>query len=116
MYLQTVFVMISLKLHYVAKITALAKCCFIKELLKNLIQQVTRLQQKVCKKYDYNFVDNERVSKRDLWSDGVNLPELGKMKTEKNLIRSFDRFLGGYKQYESIGKEKDFAYSENNCN
>ena len=116
MYLQTVFVMISLKLHYVAKITTLVKCYFIKELLKNLIQQVKRLQQKACKKYDYNFVDNERVSKRDLWSDGVNLPELGKMKTAKNLIRSFDRFLGDYKQYESIGKEKDFAYSENNCN
>ena len=67
--------------------------------------------------YGYNFIDNGVVSKIDLWTDGIQILDSDKTKTANNLISSFNYFFrnSDSKQQESLGKGKDFVYSENSC-
>ena len=39
---------------------------------------------KVCIEYGYSSIDNEAVSKIDLWTDGIHLLDSGKRKLGKN--------------------------------
>ena len=59
-----------------------------------LIQQLNDLLCKGCIEYGFNFVDNGAVLKIDLWTGRIHLFENGITKIAKNLISSFNYFLG----------------------
>ena len=60
----------------------------------DLIQQLNDILYKGCIEYGYNFVDNGAISTIDLWTDGIYLLESVMTKIAKNLISSFNYFLG----------------------
>ena len=59
-----------------------------------LIQQLNNLLQKRCIEYGYSFINNGVVSKIDLWTGEIHLPDSGKTKIANNVRSSFNYFLG----------------------